>query len=248
MGLLMQCIRLRRVTAAALSLGLVAVPIGQSAQAQFGFPGLPGPRIGIPLPVPGVRVAPGIPLPLPGIYGPRGFGRALGIIGAVAVGAVILNRLSVYDRREVARRARYVVEKDQNERVVDTYKSKDGLHQVTVTAEPVQKASDFVDDPALQKIDEAKAPAPAPEAKAPDAKSKGNAKTATTTATATEQTDLVKLTELPPETDCRRVTTELESKAQPVKGKPQPTVTEAKQTNTSIMCKTDPTTWKPAGA
>ncbi|RTL63601.1 MAG: hypothetical protein EKK41_23045 [Hyphomicrobiales bacterium] len=243
MGLLMQRVGLHRVVAAALSLGLAAVPVGQSAQAQFGLPGIPGPRIGVPLPVPGVRIAPGIPLPLPGIYGPRGFGRALGIIGAVAVGAVILNRLSVYDRREVARRARVVVEKDTNERVVDTYKSKDGLHQVTVTAEPVQKASDFVDDPALQKIEETKAPAPAPEAKA-----KGAPKSATTTATATEQTDLVKLTELPPETDCRRVTTELESKAQPVKGKPQPTVSEAKQTNVSIMCKTDTTTWKPAGA
>jgi hypothetical protein len=242
MGLLMQRVGLRSVVAATLSLGLVVVPIG-AARAQFGLPGIPGPRIGVPLPVPGVRIAPGIPLPLPGIYGPRGFGRALGIIGAVAVGAVILNRLSVYDRREVARRARVVVERDTNERVVDTYKSKDGLHQVTVTAEPVQKASDFVDDPALQKIEETKAPAPAPEAKA-----KGAPKSATTTATASEQTDLVKLTELPPETDCRRVTTELESKAQAVKGKPQPTVSEAKQTNVSIMCKTDTTTWKPAGA
>lgn len=246
MRLLMQRIGLRKVLAVSLCLGMVAVPAGRSAQAQFGLPGLPGPRIGVPLPVPGVRVAPGLPLPLPGLYGPRGFGRTLGIIGAVAVGAIILNRLSVHDRREVARRARVVVEKDQNERVVDTYKSRDGMHQVTVTAEPVQKASDFVDDPALQKIDEAKGTATPP----PEAKTKAGNKTTAMTATAGEQTELVKITELPPETDCRRVTTELESKAQPAKGKQQPqaTVTEAKQSNVSIMCRTENATWKPAGA
>ncbi len=247
MRLLMQRNRLRALLAASLCAGLVAVPVGQSAQAQFGLPGLPGPRIGVPLPVPGVRVGPGvgIGLPLPGLYGPRGLGRTLGIIGVVAVGAVTLHRLNVQDRREVTRRARVVVEKDQNERVVDSYKTKDGMHQVTVTADPVQKAGDFVDDPALQKIEEAKA---TPE---PKAQPKAGTKSASssTTATASEQTDLVKLTELPADTDCRRVTTELESKVQPAKGKPQPTVTEAsKQTNVSIMCKTDTTTWKPAGA
>lgn len=249
MRLLMQRYPRRALVAASLCACMVAVPVGRSAQAQFGLPGLPGPRIGVPLPVPGVRVAPGVSIgvPLPGVYGPRGFGRTLGIIGAVAVGAVILHRLSVNDRREVARRARVVVERDQNERVVDTYKTKDGMHQVTVTADPVQRASDFVDDPALQKYEDAKASGP--EAKA-EAKGKSGGKTTSTAmATASDQTELVKITELPPETDCRRVTTELESKPAAAKGKPQPTVTEAsKQTNVSIMCKMDQATWKPAGA
>ncbi|MDX2201127.1 MAG: hypothetical protein NW223_00095 [Hyphomicrobiaceae bacterium] len=237
-----------RALAFVLCAGLVAVPAGHTAQAQFGLPGLPGPRIGVPLPVPGVRVGPGVGVgigvgvPVPGLYGPAGLGRTLGIIGAVAVGAVILHRLSVQDRREVTRRAKVVVEKDQNERVVDTYKTKDGMHQVTVTADPVQKASDFVDDPALQKIEDAKAQTP------PEAKSKSGAKPATAMATASAQADLVRISELPPEADCRRVTTELESKTA-AKGKPQAKTAEAsKQTNVSIMCKTEQAVWKPAGA
>lgn len=142
-----------------LSAGLVAAQGATSVQAQFGLPGIPSPR-GVPLPgvrVPGVGV-PGVrvPVPLPGLYGRSGLGRTLGIIGAVAVGAVILHKLSVNDRREVARRARVVVERDPDQRVVDNYRSKDGRHEVTMTAEPVQKASDFVDDPALQKMSEIK--------------------------------------------------------------------------------------------
>ncbi len=229
----------RKAIAALLCAGLVLVPGIEAANAQFGFPGVPGPRIGVPLPVPGVRVGPGIgvPLPLPGIYGPRGLGRTLGIIGAVAVGAVILHKLSVQDRREVARRAKVVVEKDQNERVVDTYKSKDGRHQVTMTAEPVQNASEFVEDPALQKVAEASADASAP-------------KTAGTSA-AGESKDVVNIKQLPSDSPCRRVTTEYEASTPAnAKGKAQaqPTVQEARQSNVSIMCQTQGGTWKPAGA
>lgn len=153
----MQPMFARMALVLALSAGLTVTQGANSAQAQFGLPGIPSPR-GVPLP--GVRVPlpggprVGVPVPIPGLYGRNGLGRTLGIIGAVAVGAVILHKLSVNDRREVARRARVVVERDQDQRVVDNYRTKDGRQEVTMTAEPVQKASEFVDDPALQKMSE----------------------------------------------------------------------------------------------
>lgn len=231
--------RLLLVSTLTLGLGVA------SAHAQFGFPGLPGPRIGVPLPVPGVRVGPGVGLlPVPSVFGRHGFGRTFGIIGTVAVGAIILHRLSVYDRREVTRRARVVVEQKQDEKVVDTYNSKDGLHKVTVTAEPVRKANEFVDDPALQKIADAKQ---AENAGAPkgDAKVKGKADDGPSA------DEVVRLTDLPADSSCRRVTTEYEGKqpAAAAKNKgAQPTTSDAKETNTSIMCRTQAGTWKPAGA
>lgn len=218
--------------AACLVTGLGAT----AAQAQFGLPGVPTPR-GLPLPgvgVPGARMP--VPLPLPGLYGRNGLGRTLGIIGAVTVGAIILHKLSVNDRREVARRARVVVERDPDQRVVDTYRSKDGRHEVTMTAEPVQKAGDFVDDPALQKMSEIK---------------QDNIATAKTTGKGKgpeAEDEVIRLTELPPDSSCRRVTTAYEGKAQPAKGQAKDQVTETKQSNVSIMCQTQAGAWKPAGA
>lgn len=227
------------VTRSALALTLAASLVAgvnvASARAQFGLPGIPSPR-GVPLP--GVR-GPGrtvVPVPLPGIYGRNGLGRTLGIIGAVTIGAVILHKLSVQDRREVARRARLVVERDQDQRVVDTYRSKDGRHEVTMTAEPVQRASEFVDDPALQKVPEAKT---------------DNVATAKTTGKgkgAEGEDEVIRLASLPPDATCRRVTTEYESKTKSGKSQAKDDVKDAKQSNVSIMCLTQGGTWKPAGA
>lgn len=222
----------RLMLAFVMSAGFVTGFGATVAQAQFGLPGIPSPR-GVPLPgvgVPGARIP--VPVPLPGLYGRNGLGRTLGIIGAVTVGAVILHKLSVNDRREVTRRARVVVERDHDQRVVDTYRSKDGRHEVTMTAEPVQKASEFVDDPALQKMSEIK---------------QDNVATAKTTGKGKGpevEDEVIRIAELPPEASCRRVTTAYESKAQPAKGQ----VTETKQSNVSIMCQTQAGAWKPAGA
>jgi hypothetical protein len=234
----MQPLITRAALVLALSAGLVAGQGGPSALAQFGFPGIPSPR-GVPLPgvpVPGVRLpGVGLPVPLPGLYGRNGLGRTLGIIGAVAIGAVILHKLSLNDRREVSRRARVVVERDQDQRVVDSYRSKDGRHEVTMTAEPVQKASEFVDDPALQKMSEIK------QDNVATAKGAGKTKQE-------PEDEVIRLTELPPESSCRKVTTEYEAKTPPAKAQTKDAVTETKQTNVSIMCQTQAGAWKPAGA
>jgi hypothetical protein len=208
---------------------------GTAAHAQFGLP-LPGAR-GLPLPLPGRR---GLPLPLPGIHGRHGFARTLGVIGAVTVGAVILHRLSVRDRHAVALRARQVVARDPNERVVETYRSQDGGHQVTMTAEPARRAAEFKDDPALQKIadtDEQAGKANArnePKMKAKGAKEKDP-----------PDKEMVKLTDLPEDASCRRVTTEFEAKAPATKKKG---TADAKESNTAIMCQTSAGEWRPAGA
>lgn len=253
----MQHSTLRRAIAGAAILALCA---SSAAQAQFGLPGLPGPRINIPGGGGhhGPRLNPGVALvPIPGLYGRNGLGRTLGIIGTVAVGAVILQRLSVQDRREVTRRARVVVERDYDNRVVDTYRSRDGRSEVTVTAEPVRRASDFVDDPGLVKIADTKQqeqaqaqmPGQAQAPKQEPAQKQATQKTAkaTTAEDRPDKDDVVRLAELPQDTNCRRVTTELSTKAQPAKGQAAPTTADTKETNVAIMCQTDKG-WKPAGA
>ena len=223
-----------------LVFSLVFVSGTAAANAQFGLP-LPGVR-GLPLPLPGRR---GLPLPLPGVRGGGGFGRTLGIIGAVTVGAVILHRLSVRDRRVVAQRARVVVARDPNERVVDTYRSQDGGHQVTMTAEPARRAADFKDDPALQKIADTDEQIGKAANSQSMPKAKGNTKGKEKEKDPPDK-ELVKLSELPEDASCRRVTTEFEAKA-PAAKKGKATA-EAKESNTAIMCQTSGGEWKPAGA
>ncbi len=53
----------------------------------------------------------------------------------------------------------------------------------------------------------------------------------------------MRIAEIPPETQCRKVTTELEIR----KKKGQATADE-KNSNTAIFCQTAPGTWKPAAA
>src|SRR6476620_7340157 len=121
---------LRLLIASLLILPIIPSPAG----AQFGLPGLP--RVGRVLHLPG-----------PGRILHRGlhfgkFRRAFGVIGAVAVGGVILGRLSRRDGVEVTRRTRVVLDKGPKQEVSDTYKTTDGNKQVTITAGPSQKAAD----------------------------------------------------------------------------------------------------------
>lgn len=212
---------------------LVFVAGTEAANARFGF------RIG------GVR---GLSLHLPGrlglrlprIYGRRGLGRTLGIVGAVTVGSVILQRLSVRDRNEVARRARLVVSGNPEDRVVNSYSSPDGSHLVTMTAEPALKAAAFKGDPALQKMSDAEEPLEKAANMQGMSTTDGRANTSKKDAS---DKQLIKLSDLPEDASCRRVMTEYESKS----GRAR-TTAEAKESNTAIMCQTAGGEWKPAGA
>ncbi len=95
------------------------------------------------------RRAGAVAVAAPASYSADRSASAFGVVAAVAVGAVIFDRLSKPERREVARRAKVVVAKDPEQRVADTYTSKDGTKQVTITAEPMQKAADLKNDPAI---------------------------------------------------------------------------------------------------
>jgi hypothetical protein len=213
---------------------LAASPL--PASAQFGFPGLPGGGRGpLPLPLPG----PGLPGPGRVLVGPAlpilPFGRAhrtFGIIGAVAVGAVILGRMSQRDGVEVTRRTRVVLDRDRDREVVETYQTKDGGNRVTITAAPVQRVSDIKDDPALkQTADTAK--------QAAADKQAGKSKKETSSL----DSEFLKVDQLPADTQCRKVTTELENK-NAKKGAKQ--LSDSKSSNTSILCQTSGGQWKPA--
>ena len=218
---------------------LAASPL--PASAQFGFPGLPGGGRGpLPLPLPG----PGLPGPGRVLVGPGAlpilpFGRAhrtFGIIGAVAVGAVILGRMSQRDGVEVTRRTRVVLDRDRDREVVETYQTKDGGNRVTITAAPVQRVSDIKDDPALkQTADTAK--------QATADKQAGKQATKSNKETTSLDSEFLKVDQLPPDTQCRKVTTEMENK-NAKKGAKQ--LSDSKSSNTSILCQTSGGQWKPA--
>jgi hypothetical protein len=214
---------------------LAASPL--PASAQFGFPGLPGGGRGpLPLPLPGPGLpGPGRVLVGPGVLPILPFGRAhrtFGIIGAVAVGAVILGRMSQRDGVEVTRRTRVVLDRDRDREVVETYQTKDGGNRVTITAAPVQRVSDIKDDPALkQTADTAK------QATADKQANKSNKETTSL------DSEFLKVDQLPPDTQCRKVTTEMENK-NAKKGAKQ--LSDSKSSNTSILCQTSGGQWKPA--
>jgi hypothetical protein len=152
-----------------------------------------------------------------------------------------------------------VVAKDPEQRVSDTYTSKDGKRQVTIVAEPMQKAADLKNDPAILVAsdtivspdgkgtgapganlasDSSKATDAAPPAAPPS-----DAKAPAPPAKPVVDEEVVKITQLPPDTQCRKVTTELEIR----KKKGQETADE-KNSNTAIFCQTAPGDWKPASA
>lgn len=208
------------------------------------------------------RVLPRVAAPVVGgailVGGP--FRKAFGVVAAVAVGAVIFEHLSRHERREVARRAKTAVSKDPDRRVIDSFTSKDGRKQVTIVAEPTQSAADLKNDPAILVAADTVV-APEPDAGVPPSGFASNA-TDGTTATDAPPTavppaaskpapaakpaadeEVVRIGDLPPDTQCRRVTTELELR----KKKDQKDADE-KSSNTAVFCQTAPGKWKPASA
>jgi hypothetical protein len=216
---------LRMFVASSLILTLTPWP----ASAQFGLP-----RIGRVLHLPG-----------PGRILNRGmhfgkFRRTFGIIGAVAVGGVILGRLSRRDGAEVTRRTRVVLDKDPNQEVFDTYKTTDGNKQVTITAGPAQKLADIKDDPVLRTTaDTMQQTSGDIDNKVADGKTRPDAKSKTENKADGE---VVRIDQLPVDAQCRKVTTEMEVKSN---GKKAESKADSKTTNVSILCQMGGE-WKPA--
>jgi hypothetical protein len=222
-----------------LACGLILAASPLPASAQFGLPGLPGGGRGpLPLPFPGPGLpGPGRVLVGPGVFPIMPFGRghrAFGIIGAVAVGGIILGRMSRRDGVEVTRRTKVVLDKDRDREVVDTYQTKDGGSRVTITAAPVQRISDIKDDPVLKQTADTVKQAGAAEKQ----NTKGKKETTTL------DSEFLKVDQLPADTQCRKVTTELENKNTAKKGAKQ--LSDSKSSNTSILCQTSGGEWKPA--
>lgn len=218
---------LRVVVAASLLLASCPLP----AAAQLGLPGMP--RVGrVPLPLPG---GPGPAFRvLPGMHFGK-FRRTFGIIGAIAVGSVILHRLSRREGAEVTRRTRVVLDRDPNQEVTDVYRTPDGSKQVTITAGPTQKAASFRDDPALQATAESLQQGSSAES----GKSKGRSDTLSVS-------EVVKVDQLPEDASCRKVTMEMEVKSTgKAKKKAEQPAGDSKTTNISVLCNTGGE-WKPA--
>jgi hypothetical protein len=252
----------------AASIAVTTVP-PPPAQAQFGLKKLFKGVVRAPL-----RVLPVAPLVVFG--GP--FRSVFGVVAAVAIGSVIFGRLTKYERKEVARRAKVVVAKDPDQRVTDTYTSKDGTKQITIVAEPMQKAADLKNDPAIQVASDKVVTPPKPDDKgtavasntpppsigpasdgpvsdAPPAAVKAPEmpadkivaemanKESKPAAKPVKDEEVVVMSEIPPETQCRKVTTQLEIR----KKKDQATADET-QSNAAVFCQTAPGVWKPASA
>ena len=219
---------LRTLIAASLILATTPWPVS----AQFGLPGLP--RVGrVPLPLPG----PGRVLGrgLPGMHFGK-FRRAFGIIGAVAVGGVILGRLSRRDGAEVTRRTRVVLDRSPDQEVIDTYRTTDGNKQVTITAGPTQRASDIKDDPVLRTT----ADTIQQTSGETGGKNKSDVK---------PEADVVRVDKLPEDAQCRKVTTEMETKSggKKAESRKAEAKSDSKSTNVSILCQMGGE-WKPASA
>lgn len=246
---------LTRLLCAFLAASVAMTSLPPPADAQFGIRRTFKKVVRTP-----ARILPRVAAPVVGgviLFGGP-FRSAFGVIAAVAVGAVIFESLSRHERREVARRAKRVVAKDPDQRVTDTYTSKDGKKQVTIVAEPTQKAADLKNDPAILVVsdkvvaaDGKPAGAPAGFASADVPKStdappsalppSDAAKAPPPAAKPVVDEEVVRISEVPPDTQCRKVTTELELR----KKKDQATPDE-KNTNTAIFCQTAPGEWKPA--
>jgi len=219
---------LRMLVAAALIVATTPWP----ASAQFGLPGMP--RVGrMPLPLPGPGRVLGRGLPLPGLHFGK-FRRAFGILGAVAVGGVILGRLSRRDGVEVTRRTRVALDRTPDQEVIDTYRTTDGNKQVTITAAPAQKVSEIKDDPVLRKT----ADTIQQSSGEVGGKNKADVK---------PEADVVRVDQLPEDAQCRKVTTEMETKSGGKKARSKVDQADSKSTNVSILCQMGGE-WKPASA
>lgn len=245
---------LTRLLCVVLAASVAITSLPPPADAQFGIRRTFKKVVRAP-----ARILPRVTAPVVGgaILLGGSFRSAFGVVAAVAVGAVIFESLSRHERREVARRAKRVVAKDPDQRVTDTYTSKDGKKQVTIVAEPTQKAADLKNDPAIlvvsDKVVAAEGkPAGAAGFAAADASGSTDAPSAalppsgadkkeTTAAKPVVDEEVVRISEVPPDTQCRKVTTELELR----KKKDQATPDE-KNSNTAIFCQTAPGEWKPA--
>ena len=97
--------------------------------------------------------------------------------------------------------------------------------------------SDIKDDPVLRQTAETAEKATAENKKQSSASTKSKKE-----GTTSLDSEFVKVDQLPPDTQCRKVTTELEAK--PKKGAKQ--TADAKSSNTSILCRTSSGEWKPA--
>ncbi|WP_295558847.1 hypothetical protein [uncultured Hyphomicrobium sp.] len=246
---------LTRILCVFLAASVAVTSLPPPADAQFGIRRTFKKVVRAP-----ARVLPGVAAPVIGgaiLFGGP-FRSAFGVVAAVAIGVVIFEHLSRHERREVARRAKEVVAKDPEQRVSDTYTSKDGKKQVTIVAEPTQKASDLKNDPAiLVAADTVVAPDAGKGAVPPSGLAADSSKATDAAPPAAPPTDskqaappaakpvvdeeVVRISEIPPDTQCRKVTTELELRKK--KGQETP---DEKNSNTAIFCQTAPGEWKPA--
>jgi hypothetical protein len=139
------------------------------------------------------------------------------------------------ERRDgVGARTKVVLDGDRDREVLDTYQTGMAAIDVTITAAPVQRVSDIRDDVLKQTSETAQKASAENETGKQAGKGKKEQKL---------ESEFVKVDQLPPDAQCRKVTTELETKAAKKAAKE---ATANKSSNTSILCQTSGGEWKPA--
>jgi hypothetical protein len=212
----------RKLTVGALCIALMVsvIPVVETANAQeFNFR--------VPRMIPNVFRAPNRVVIAPRLM----LRRTLGAIAVGTVGVAILSELSKSQRREVARRTAGVVERDPDQVVVDTYVFDNGRKKLKITASPSQPASTFRDDPELKiasheaqeqppqlgQQDQPKGAGPSDPALAqvrPGGTNAASASKPERTAQDDSETPSIKLSDLPDETSCRKIATQLTTSKQ----------------------------------
>lgn len=217
-----------RLLVVTLSMLMVATPAIPPADAG-GFGIRKGVRKAIRAPYRGVR------RPVRRILPYRSLRRTLGIAVVATIGVVILSDLTARERKVIGRRTTRLVERDPELEVTDIYEPKKNGKQVKITASPSRPPDQWRDDAFFDVADEN--PAKADTGK----KAAANSKTDESKQKNATKKEGVKLSELPADARCRKVSTELTVPANKKKKTP-----EKVDTNTAVLCKMSDGKWRPA--
>ena len=157
----------------------------------------------------------------------RSLRRALGTLAVGAVGVVILSSLNESQRRDVSQRVNRIVLGPRDREVVEVYEV-DKKKKVKIVVSPVAPKCSFKNDPALIPV-----AAPGAEEEKPKKPAKGKNE-------AKEDEGAVAFHQVPKETQCRRIETQVVELRETKSDAPS-----TDETNVAVVCELSEGDWRP---